>query len=84
MHDEPQPDSCLQRESCIFDFIISLSGNDIMNQIMIADSWSPLIERIAFLESYIVDGQRYKFFFGHFVGIFIILIHKKDYLPAVR
>ena len=48
-----------------------------MNQIMVTDSGSPLIERIAFLESYIVDRQRYEFFFGHFVGIFIILIHKK-------
>ncbi len=52
--------------------VIAAAGNDIVNQKVIPDSRTPLIECITFLVSDIVDGQGKQFFFLNFIGIFII------------
>ncbi len=48
------------------------SGYDIVNQVVIADSGAPLVERAAFLEADIVDREGDEGFFGHFVRIFVV------------
>ena len=43
---------------------------------VIADTGSPLVEGIAFLEADVVDGEGNQFFFGHFIGIFVMMWHR--------
>jgi hypothetical protein len=38
--------------------IISFTRDNIVNEIVVTDTWAPLIERVAFLETNIIDGER--------------------------
>ena len=58
------------------DAVGAFSGDDIVYQIVIADTGSPLVEGIAFLEADVVDGEGNQFFFGHFIGIFVMMWHR--------
>ena len=56
-------------------FIETFPGNDIVDEIMIPDSRSPLVQRIAKLDPYIVDREGNQFLIGCFVRFFIIFVH---------
>lgn len=63
-------------------FVKAPSGDDVMDQIVVTDAWSPLIERITFLETDVVDGEGDEFLLDDLVRIFIIFIHHKLHSSA--
>ena len=65
-----------QMVSLTGDAVGAFSGNDIVDQIVIADTGTPLVEGVTFLEADVVDGEGNQFFFGHFIGIFVMMWHR--------
>ena len=55
--------------------VAAFTAYDIVNQIMIPDTRTPLIQAVAALEAYIIYGQRYKLFFFYDIGIFVFIVH---------
>ena len=47
-----------------------------MYEIVITNTWTPLVICITSLIAYVVYGKRYQFFVGCFIRIFIFIIHK--------
>lgn len=42
--------------------VAAFTAYDIVNQIMVSDTGTPLIQAITALEAYVIYGQRYKLF----------------------
>ena len=55
--------------------VAAFTAYDIVNQIMVSDTGSPLIQAITALEAYVIYGQRYKLFFFYDIGIFVLIVH---------
>lgn len=53
--------------------VAAFTAYDIVNQIMVSDTGSPLIQAITALEAYVIYGQRYKLFFFYDIGILYLL-----------
>ena len=73
-----------QMVSLTGDAVGAFSGNDIVDQIVIADTGTPLVEGVAFLEADVVDGEGDQFLFSHFVGIFVMMRHRTHSLSFGR
>ena len=55
--------------------VAAFTAYDIVNQIMVSDTGTPLIQAITALEAYVIYGQRYKLFFFYDIGIFLFIVH---------
>ena len=57
------------------DLVEAVSTDNIVNEIVIPDTGSPLMQRVTFLESDVIDGEGDKLFFRYLLGIFVIFVH---------
>ena len=62
----------------MIDLVGAFSGDNVMNQIVVPDAGPPLVERVTFLKSDVIDREGNQFFFCDFIGIFIIFLHGRE------